>query len=408
MEDNLKKELDVLKNDINSMIDEGKASGKAVEDQLKNAVAEWSDKHAEMKKMTDEQLQKHQEQVNELATAVKEYKAANKKSRIVSPYEYLKGELEKNEYFARYKEHRQSFDMQVKSGLLYKDIVGADDFTGDVIQPDRVSDMTYALPHEQRRARDIFGAGFTQSDTVSFVRSTSTRSAATNAEGGSKAQSEEAFTEVTEPVRVIAHYFRVSNEALADYAQMATYLSVEGVAGLKDEEDDQILNGSGVSPNLNGVVTQASTTFAGGTSITSDTDIDTLVRGYWQLRALNYNPDFILIPPSKMRDIQLIKETGGAYIYPNFAPVGLNDWAINGARLYDHTAMADDTFLIGDSSKAMVWDRQAVNIKMSESDATNFTTNKTTIRIEERLACAVYRTDAFISTTFTLAQSTLT
>ena len=401
----MKKELDVVKNDIKSMIDQGLADTvNGVDDKLKNAVTEWSDKMKAQEAVNE----KMQAQADELATAIKDYKEKAKKSNIISPYEYLKGELEKNEYFARYKQHRQSFDMQVNSAILKKDILVADDFTGDVIQPDRITNTVYALPHEQRRARDIFGVGTTQSDTLSFVRATSTRSAATVAEGAAKAQSEEALAEVTEPVQVIAHYFRVSNQALNDFSQMATYLQVEGVAGLKDEEDDQILNGSGVSPNLNGVVTQASTTFAGGTDITDDTDIDTLVKAYWQLRALNYNPDFILIPPSKMRDIQLIKATDGQYIYPNFAPVGLNDWAINGALLYDHTAMSDDTFLIGDSSKALVWDREQVNIKMSESDATNFTTNKTTIRIEERLAVAVYRTDAFISTTFTLAQSTLT
>lgn len=403
MDENLKKELDVLVKDINVMIDEGKAAGQAVDDKLKNAVAQWSEKH-EKQEQVNAELQK---QYDEMATAMKDYKK-NESKIAVTPYEYFKNALESNESFQRYKDHRQSFNMQVKSGLLTKDIVGADDFTGDVVPVDRISNTTYALPHEQRRARQIFGAGVTQSDTVSFVRATSTRSAATVAEGAAKAQSEEAFAEVTEAIQTIAHYFRVSNQALMDYSQMATYLQVEGIAGLKDEEDDQILNGSGVSPNLNGVTTQAGTTFAGGTSITSDTDIDTLVRAYWQLRALNYNPDFILIPPAKMRDIQLIKETGGAYIYPNFAPVGLNDWSINGAILLDHTAMSADTFLIGDSSKAMVWDREQVNVKFSDSDATNFTTNKTTIRIEERLAVAVYRLDAFISTTFTLAQSTLT
>jgi HK97 family phage major capsid protein len=86
----------------------------------------------------------------------------------------------------------------------------------------------------------------------------------------------------------------------------------------------------------------------------------------------------------------------------------LNDWAINGVPLYVHHAMPADTFLIGDSRKALVWDREQVNVKMSESDATNFTTNKTTIRIEERLAVATYDTAAFISATFTDAKDSLT
>jgi HK97 family phage major capsid protein len=316
--------------------------------------------------------------------------------------------LRENDSFQGYKDHRRSFGIEVNPQVLKKDILVADDFTGDVIVPDRVTNEVFSSPHNITRVRDIIGVGTTTSDTISFVRSTSTRNADTVAEGAAKGQSEEAFTEVTEPVQVIAHYFRVSNQALADFSQLATYLQVEGVAGLKDVEDTQILNGTGVSPDLSGIITDAGTTYAGGTDNTDDTDIDVLVKAYWQLMGLKYMPSFIIVPPAKMKDIQLTKATDGNYIYPNFAPVGLNDWAINGVPLYVHHAMPADTFLIGDSRKALVWDREQVNVKMSESDATNFTTNKTTIRIEERLAVATYDTAAFISATFTDAKDSLT
>jgi len=139
----LKKELDVVKNDIKDMIDKGLADTvNGVDDKLKNAVTEWSDKMKQQEAVNE----KMQAQADELATAIKDYKEKAKKSNIISPYEYLKGELEKNEYFARYKQHRQSFDMQVNSAILKKDILVADDFTGDVIQPDRVTN-TVSVRH---------------------------------------------------------------------------------------------------------------------------------------------------------------------------------------------------------------------------------------------------------------------
>ncbi len=402
MEIELKKELDVLRTDINEMIEKGVLDSEGrVDEKLLTAVNEWTEK---TKEITDasELMQK---QFDEMATAMEDYKEKAKKNIKVTPYEYFKESLKDNESFARYsKGDINSFNMQVKADILVSTL-----YSGNVIEQDRVAEAPFALPHEQRRVREIFSTGSTQSDVVTFVRQTArTAAAATVSEAGTKPQSDETLTLITEPIQVIAHVFDISNQALNDYNQMATYLATEGIAGLKDEEDEQILSGDGTPPNLDGVITQASTVFAGGTDISSDQDIDTLVKAYWQLRELNYLPSFILIPPAKMGDIQLLKETGGAYLYPNFAPVGLADWAINGAPLLVHNAMPSDTFLIGDGRKAMVWDREQANIRFSDSHSTNFATNMITIRMEERLAVAVTRPDAFISATFAAAQSTLT
>lgn len=404
MEDlKLKEELKTLREDINTMLEEGAASTAGVIDEkLLNAIGEFNTKVEELGKI-DEDLQK---QFDEMAVAMKDYKAdeAKKKLDNVDPYTYFKNSLEGNEGFDRYKEHRQSFNMQVKADILVSTL-----YTGAVIEQDRVAEAPFALPHRQTRVRSLFQNGTTQSDTVSFVRQTAaTRSAATVAEAGTKQQSDETLALITETIQVIAHLFDISNQALNDYAQMSSYLQNEGVSGLKDTEDTQILSGDNTGANLNGIITQATTTFAGGTDIATDNDIDTLVKGYWQLRNLNYNPSFIMIPGLKMRDIQLLKDDNSQYLYPNFAPVGLADWAINGAPLVVHNAMPSDTFLIADGSKATIWDREQVNVKFSESHSTNFAENMTTIRVEERMCVAVYRPDAFITATFTAAQATLT
>lgn len=403
MTEELEKGMNEVKDFINARLDEMKTSSaeeaKEKDEQLQNALNKWQEKMTEQEKLNDG-LQK---QYDEMATAMKDYKA-NEDKINVTPYEYFKEALEGNEAFDRYKEHKQSFNMQVKADILVSTL-----FSGNVIEQDRIPGGPWAAPHEQFRVRSLFANGTTTSDVISYVRQTAnTASAAAVSEGGTKPQSDETLTLKTATVEVLAHLFDVSNQALNDYGQMSSYLVNEGIAGLKDVEDNQILNGSGTTPNLNGIITQAGTTFAGGTGITSDTDIDTLVRAYWQLMGLNYKPSFILIPVAKMRDIQLLKETSGAYIYPNFAPLGLKDWAINGVPVLTHGKMPSDTFLIADGSKATVWDREQVNVKFSESHDTNFATNMTTIRIEERLAFALHRPDAVISATFTAAQSTLT
>ena len=405
LDENLKKELKVIADDVNKLITDNKESqDKAIDDKLQTALGKWSEKQKEYETAQGAVNKELQDQADELQTLVKEYKAKVTDTKRQTPYDYFKDKITKNEGFDRYREHKQSFNMQVKADILVSTL-----FTGAVIEQDRVAETPFALPYEQMRIRSLIPNGSTSSDTVAFVRQTArTESAATVAEAATKPQSDRTIGLITETVQVLAHLFDVSNQALNDYNQMASYLSIQGVAGLKALEDTQILNGDNTGANLNGIITQASTTFAGGTSISSDTHIDTLVRAYWQLRTLNYNVSLMLMPPAIMRDIQLLKDTTNQYIYPGFQPLGLNAWSINGVPLVVHNDVPADTFLVGDGSMCAFWDRESVNVKFSESHSTNFAENMTTIRIEERGCVAVYRTDAFISATFTAAQSTLT
>ena len=110
-----------------------------------------------------------------------------------------------------------------------------------------------------------------------------------------------------------------------------------------------------------------------------------------------------------MKDIKLLKDTSGQYIFPNFLPLGLaNPVSVDGVPVIEHGAVPADTFLVGDFSRATGFDREAANVRFSEENEDNFVKNLISVRIEERTTIAVYRTDAFVSATFTAAQSTLT
>jgi HK97 family phage major capsid protein len=386
-------------------------------------LAKVNELAGEINKANDEQEKlrvKMQEQLDANETKLKEYEEDRKKSKIVSIQDYFKQELKDSEGFEAFKANSGNKTMlfgkgeawESKEQTLYNMIhkatmLQSTTWTGDVVVPDRVSNVTWALPHERVRIRSLMPFGSTASSVVSFVQSTSTRNAATVSEGNAKPQSQEDLAEVQEPVQVIAHTFKISKQALEDYAQMSTYLSTEGVAGLKDVEDTQLLNGSGVTPNLNGIITQAATTFVGGLS--TDTDLDTLLKAVYTLKLQNFFPSAILVPTAKMRDIKLIKDTSGQYIFPNFLPTGLaNPVSVDGVPVIEHTAMPDDTFLCGDFTRATGFDREAVNVRFAEENEDDFLKNLISIRIEERLALAVYRPEAFTSATFTNAQSILT
>ena len=59
--------------------------------------------------------------------------------------------------------------------------------------------------------------------------------------------------------------------------------------------------------------------------------------------------------------------------------------------------MTQGRFLVGDfAAHAQILDRQDANVAISFENKDNFERNMATIRIEERLALAVYRPEAFV------------
>ena len=360
-----------------------------------------------------ENQKKMQDQLDANETKLKEFKEVNAKGKIVTPSQFFAEELKNSKEFEAFRSNpansvKLSTDEKAMFDMIHKaTILESSHWTGNVAPVDRISDVTWHAPHEPVRIRSLINFGTTQSNVVDFVRGTSTNNAASVVEGAEKAESEEDLAAVQATVQVLAHVFKISKQALEDYGQMATYLASEGIAGLKDVEDTQLLSGSGVSPNLDGIITQASTTFSGGAG--TDTDLDTLLKAVYVLKALNYRPSAILIPYAKMRDIKLLKDDNDQYIFPNFLPLGLaNPVSIDGVPVIEHGSMPSGTFLVGDFTKALGFDREIANVRFSEENEDNFVKNLISVRVEERLTLTVTRTDAFVSTTFYNAQHVYT
>jgi HK97 family phage major capsid protein len=51
---------------------------------------------------------------------------------------------------------------------------------------------------------------------------------------------------------------------------------------------------------------------------------------------------------------------------------------------------------MGDTNGCMIFDREQASVEASYEDSTNFQKNMVTVRCEERLAFAIFRTEAFI------------
>jgi len=254
----------------------------------------------------------------------------------------------------------------------------------------------------QRRltVRDLLAAGRTTKAVVFYMRETGfTNNAAPVSEGSLKPKSELTFEMITEPVRTIAHLLDISLQMLDDVTFIESYITGRLMYGLKLKEEDQLLNGSGVGQNIEGLYT-AATAYAApsGVSIAgtaAETDIDKLRLALLQVELAYASANGIILHPTDWANIELIKDTMGRYIIAN--PQNTTTGRIWGRDVVSTVAMTQGRFLVGDfAAQAQIFDRQDANVAISFENKDNFERNMATLRVEERLVLAIYRPEALI------------
>lgn len=267
---------------------------------------------------------------------------------------------------------------------------------GTLIQPQYVPGI---LPLQFRPlvVADLIAPGTTDSNAVAFMREkTFTNAAAAVAEGGVKPESAITFDAVTEPVRKIAHWLPVTEEMLEDVAQIASYIDARLRLGVQLVEDDQLLNGSGIAPNLLGILATPGLATAVPVGTAPATAADAI---FQQMMAIAWSsflmPDGIVMNPADWAPIALTKTTTGEYIGggPFSAAQTPTLWGLPVAVT---PAMVANTSLVGAfKTGAQIFRRGGIRVEASNSHQDFFIKNLVAIRAEERLALAVYRPGAF-------------
>lgn len=248
----------------------------------------------------------------------------------------------------------------------------------------------------QLTIRDLLAPGRTASSSVEYVRETGfTNSAAPVAEGTTKPKSDLTFNLLSTPVRTIAHIFKASRQILDDAPALASYINARGTYGLKFVEENQLLKGDGTGQNLNGILPQA-TAFSAAFTPAEETAIDRLRLAILQVILAEYPASGFVLHPTDWAKIELTKDLGGNYIVGNaMSPNGPSLWNL---PVVQTQAMTAGEFLTGAFNLgAQIFDRLDVEVLLSSENVDDFEKNFFTIRIEERLALAVYRPEAFVT-----------
>jgi HK97 family phage major capsid protein len=269
---------------------------------------------------------------------------------------------------------------------------------GTAIFPDRQVGII-TPPNRRMTIRALLMPGRTGSNMIEYVQETGFQNmAAPVAETALKPQSDLSLDLVSTPVRTIAHWFKASNQVLADIPLLQSYIDGRARYGLEFQEEVQLLAGDGTGQNLEGLIPQA-TPFDEALLKADDQQVDILRRAILQVRIAEYAASGIVLNPNDWADIETLKDSNGRYIFGNPGQsIQPNIW---GLPVVDTNAMPAGHFMVGAfNMAAQVFDREDANVQVSTEDGDNFVKNMVTIRAEERLALAVYRPQSFVYGTF--------
>lgn len=292
------------------------------------------------------------------------------------------------------RKERKSFDFQLKA-------VGDMTFTGNFGTASQSTAMfrpgIMENPNRKVHIRDLVPQGTMTGSTFYYMKENGAGEGGitTIGEGAMKPQLDIDLIEASAPAEYIAGWLRISNKMLDDVQGLTSFLQSRLMEKLLIVEDTQLLTGNGTAPNISGITDTGNFTAASGAATI---DIEQLVQAISQLEELDREATSIVLRPSDYWALTLTKDTANGYTLPNVVTISPDGVIrIAGIPVVRTTAMTVDKFIVGDFRMgAMLLQREPARIEFFREDGTNVRENKTTVRVEERVAFPIFGDTYFI------------
>jgi len=275
-------------------------------------------------------------------------------------------------------------DMTASTNLTYGT------FANSVVEPVRVPGVAKA-PDRMVSILDMVNIGQlapNQPRLTWVERSARTAGAAARNEGAIMGNSDFTYISRSTDVQNISTYVKTTGESLEYWDQLLSEIRLELVPMLQRKLDDYLLTGTGAAPQLLGIcdatVANAYTYTGLNTSVKSATTADAIYAGLTQVMVNNYRPNGILMHPTDVAKMNLMKDKNEQFILPPF--MGANGLQIDGIPVKVNTGIAVGYVLLGDFTKASVWFRKGIDIRIWDQNDTDPIYNYKTITAD--MACA--------------------
>lgn len=280
-----------------------------------------------------------------------------------------------------------------------------------------IPEYDYNIVHQKRQRpflADWLGSGTMSGNTLVYFTerpdSAIEGAVAAVAEGAKKPQLHmPAYDPVTETLKKIAGYIKISDEMTEDAAFLVSEIEGRLLYQLQLEEENQLLNGTGTGQNVRGLLNRSGLQTE---TAANDADVfDAIYRALTKVElATDLVADGIAINPADYQKLRLSKDANGQYIAggPFQGQYGngqvMDNPAIWGKRTIVTPAIAAGTILVGAGKLgATVYRKGGLSLQATNTNEDDFVNNKITILGEERIGLAVRRPSAFVKITVTPA-----
>jgi HK97 family phage major capsid protein len=217
------------------------------------------------------------------------------------------------------------------------------------------------------------------------------------AEGNALAESGLSFVERSVPVEKIGTFIPVTDEQLADIPQLQAIINNRLLLMLQQREDFYLLNGTGVSPEIQGFRTNAAIPV---NPLAPDTRIDGVHKAIERVETASGTAtgvatvSGIVMHPTRWGEIMRAKDTDGRYMIGN--PVtGADGTRLWGVPVTTTTAIPVTEALVGDFRMFSQISRRTGIMVEAGYINDQFIRGQNSVKITERIALEIYRATAF-------------
>ena len=309
-----------------------------------------------------------------------------------------------------------SLASSVKNGgmsytLETKDISTGSSSAGALVNTYR-DPTVYRDPNRPLRIRDLISSVSTSTGAVEFMRQNvfTNNAGPQNGELTDKAKSEITWELISLAGSTIAHHVIASRQSLSDAPMLRSLIDVDLNYGLQLESDVQLLSGTGSGGDMTGLLVDSDIPTVGEIATgTSAGDVPAAMIDHIRAAVTQcqtneyYNMTGVVLNPTDWATLETAKATDGHYLMIQF-PANGGEERIWKMPVVVTNAMPADNFILGDwMMGAKIYDRESLEIRVSESHDGLFIKNGVAILAEERYTLGIQRPKAFCKGLFTVA-----
>lgn len=268
----------------------------------------------------------------------------------------------------------------------------------------QISNRIVALPNGRLQVRDLFPTEQVSSPTIGFYQITTEGTADTVAEDGAKPQMSAEPALVTTSLKKVAAILKVTDEMLEDYPRLVSVIQERGIYAKDLATEDQILNGAGTGADLTGLL---NTTGIGTDTYANGADAQAKAEAIYAAAmdikaATGYDADAVILNPADFEEIRLAKDNNDQYLGGGFFQNSYGNGAyaltpdIWGMRVALSSYVTAGTIVVGAfRQSAALAVKGGTRVEVGY-DGTDFSHDRVTLRIEERMALEVFAPAGFM------------